>query len=56
VRKSAFEEAEKPGPALKKRSMIVSKFTKGLGLTDADIKAFLYTYSKKQQTATKQGY
>jgi gluconate kinase len=29
--------------------VIVSKFTKGLGLTDADIKAFLYTYSNKQK-------
>jgi hypothetical protein len=53
--KSALEEAEKPGPELKERVMIVSKFTKGLGLTDADIKAFFYPHSKKQQTATKQG-
>jgi len=35
--------------------MIVSKFSKGLRLTDAEINAFLYTYSKKQQTAAKQG-
>jgi hypothetical protein len=48
--KSALEEAEKPGPELKERAMIVSKFPIGLGLTDADIKAYLYTYSKKRQT------
>jgi len=53
--KSALEEAQKSGPELKERAMIVSKFTKGLGLTDADIRAFLYTYSNKQKQQLNKG-
>jgi hypothetical protein len=52
--KSALEEAEKSGPELKERAMTVSKFTKGLGLTDADIKAFLFIYSNTQKIETNE--
>jgi hypothetical protein len=37
---SALEEAEKPDPEPKERTMTVMKLTEGLGLTDAGIKVF----------------
>ena len=38
---SALEKDEEPDPRSKERSMMVSKVTEGLGLTEADIKVFV---------------
>ena len=38
---SALEEAEKPDPGPKKRTMTVLKLTEWLGLTEAGIKVFV---------------
>jgi hypothetical protein len=49
-KQSAPEEAEEHEP--KERAMTVSESTEGLGITEAGIKVFEYTYSKELRAAT----